>query len=59
VFWKNIKLGLKNFNLLHLSTKRYQEIRGEHGQDQDWISYRILAIFSDQDWIWIFVFEKN
>ena len=33
--------------------------RGEHGQDQDWISCRILAIFSDQDWIWIFIFEKN
>jgi len=33
--------------------------RGEHGQDQDWISSRILAIFSDQDWIWIFIFEKN
>jgi len=29
--------------------------RGEHGQDQDWISCRILAIFSDQDWIWILV----
>jgi len=33
--------------------------RGEHGQDQDWISCRILAIFSDQDWIWILIFEKN
>jgi len=33
--------------------------RGEHGQHQDWISCRILAIFSDQDWIWIFIFEKN
>jgi len=33
--------------------------RGERGQDQDWISCRILAIFSDQDWIWIFIFEKN
>jgi len=33
--------------------------RGEHGQDQDWISCRILAIFLDQDWIWIFIFEKN
>ena len=33
--------------------------RGEHGQDQNWISCRILAIFSDQDWIWIFIFEKN
>ena len=32
---------------------------GEHGQDQDWISCRILAIFLDQDWIWIFIFEKN
>jgi len=31
---------------------------GEHGQDKDWISCRILAIFSDQDWIWIFNFEK-
>jgi len=20
---------------------------------------RILALFSDQDWIWIFIFEKN
>ena len=33
--------------------------RGEHGQDQDWISCRILAICLDQDWIWIFIFEKN
>jgi len=32
--------------------------RGEHGLDQDWISCRILGIFSDHDWIWIFVFEK-
>jgi len=31
----------------------------EHGQDQDWISCRILAIFLDQDWIWIFIFENN
>jgi len=30
-----------------------------NGQVQDWISWRILAIFSDQDWIWIFIFEKN
>jgi len=30
-----------------------------HGQDQEWISCRILSIFSDQDWIWIFIFEKN
>jgi len=35
------------------------KIRGEHGQDQDWMSCRILAIFLDQDWIWIFSFEKN
>jgi len=33
--------------------------RGEHGHDQDWISCRILAIVLDQDWIWIFIFEKN
>jgi len=33
--------------------------RGEHGQDHNWISCRILAIFLDQDWIWIFIFEKN
>ena len=33
--------------------------RGGHGEDQDWTSCRILAIFSDQDWIWIFIFEKN
>jgi len=33
--------------------------RGEHGQDQDWISCRILANFLDQDWIWIFIFEIN
>jgi len=32
--------------------------RGEHGQDQDWISCRILAIFLYQDWIWI-LFLKN
>jgi len=39
--------------------------RGEHGQDQDWMSCRILAIFMDldwilifMDWIWIFIFEK-
>ena len=29
----------------------------EHGQD--WIYCRILAIFLDQNWIWIFIFEKN
>ena len=33
-------------------------IRGKHGQDQDWIYCRILAIFLDQVWIWIFIFEK-
>ena len=33
--------------------------RGEHGQDQDWISCSILSIFLDQDWIWIYIFEKN
>jgi len=33
--------------------------RGEHGQDHDWISCRILAILSDQDWIWIMIFETN
>jgi len=33
--------------------------KGEHGQDQDWTSCRIPAIFSDQDWIWIFIFEKK
>ena len=33
--------------------------RGEHGQEQDWISCRILAIFLEQDWIWIFFFEKK
>jgi len=33
--------------------------RGEYGQDQDRICCRILAIFLDQDWIWIFIFEKN
>jgi len=33
--------------------------RGKHGQDQDWISCRILAIFSDRDWIWILIFEKK
>jgi len=31
---------------------------GEHGQYQDWLSCRILAIFLNQDWIWIFIFEK-
>jgi len=34
-------------------------IRGVHGQDQDWISYRILAIFLKQDWIWIIIFKEN
>ena len=29
----------------------------EHGQD--WIYCRILAIFLDQNWIWIFIFEKK
>jgi len=33
--------------------------RGKHGQDQDWISSRILAIFLVQDWIWILIFDKN
>jgi len=37
----------------------WQSSRGEHGQDQDWISRKILAIFLDQDWIWIFIFDKN
>jgi len=35
------------------------EVSTEHGQDQDWISCRIFAIFFDQDWIWILIFEKN
>ena len=35
------------------------EVSNEHGQHQDWVSCRILAIFLDQDWIWIFIFEKN
>jgi len=38
---------------------RHAPCRGEHGQDQDWISCRILAIFLDQDWIWVYIFEKN
>jgi len=25
------------------------QIRGEHGQDQEWISCRILPILSDED----------
>jgi len=29
----------------------FTEHQREHGHDQDWISRRILAIFSDQDWI--------
>jgi len=33
--------------------------RGEYGQDQDWISCRILAIFLDLDCLWLFIFEKN
>ena len=33
--------------------------RGEHGQDQNCISYRILAISLDQNWIWILIFEKK
>jgi len=33
--------------------------KGEHGQDQVWISCRIIAIFLDQDWISIFIFEKE
>ena len=33
--------------------------RGEHGQEQDWISCGIPAIFLYQDWIWIFILEKN
>ena len=33
-------------------------IRGEHGQDQDCISCGTRGIFSDQGWIWIFIFEK-
>jgi len=33
--------------------------RGEHGQDHDWKPWRIVAIFSDQDWIWIFICEKK
>jgi len=47
---------MKNMNL-----PRAGELhsRGEHAQDQDWISCRILAIFLDQDWIWIFILEKN
>ena len=42
-----------------IPTLRLLYTRGEHGQDHGWISYRILAIFSNQDWIWIFILEKN
>jgi len=48
----------KNF-LPATSLVQNRDGRGEHGQDQVWISCRILAIFSDQDWIWIFIFEKK
>jgi len=37
----------------------HQCSRGDHGQDQDWISCKIVAIFSNQDRIWIFIFEKH
>jgi len=37
---------------------RQVQIRGENGQDEDWISCRILAIILDQDWIWIFILKK-
>jgi len=29
--------------------------RGEHGQDQHWISCRIIAIFLKEDWTWILI----
>jgi len=46
--------------LAHLySSQILLNIGGEHGQDQDWISYRTLAIFLDQDWIWIFILKKK
>jgi len=35
-----------------------EDIRGEHGQDQDWISCRILAIFLDQDWFGYLFLKK-
>ena len=44
-------IGLRSGNWIMFNT-------GEHGQDQDWISWKMLAIFLDQDWIWIFIFEK-
>jgi len=30
---------------------QYPLTSGEHGQDQHWLSFGILANFSDQDWI--------
>ena len=47
--------GLKNFTV----RSSLVADRGEHGQDRDYISCRILAMFLDQDWIWISIFEKN
>jgi len=35
-----------------------QRSRGEHGQEHDWISCRILAIFLDQDWIGYLFLKK-
>jgi len=59
---RDLGLLCRNMMLRHVGimvvngTRSAFLIRGEHGQDQDWISYRILAIFLDQDWIWIFIF---
>jgi len=45
--------------LLRISIPDPVHTRGEHGQDQDWISCRLLSIFLHQDWIWMLIFEKK
>ena len=57
-----IRIGygyLKNLSDMDQELKnQYPLTSGEHGQDQDCISSRILAIFLDQNWVGIFIFEK-
>jgi len=59
------KSGWKKSGYLYLGStwplalRQPLQNRDEHLQEQDWISCRMLAIFSGQDRIWVFIFEKN
>jgi len=55
----NFPASLSFHSFATIGRKSSVHSRGEHGQVQDWIFCRILAIVLDQDWIWVFIFEKN